>query len=113
MERPAGDSCSNDVPFPALVSAVAALDRLNSILDDEELSLGGQSTRPALHDRRTGVLVENSVRLEAIVWVLPHEDLGLAELDVRLGKCHCHGLVLHASDLFGPGDARFFGIERS
>jgi hypothetical protein len=75
------------------------LDSLNGVLDDEELTLLAQSSRPALNDGGTCVLVKDSVRLQTVVWVLSHEHLGLAKLHVRLREGHGHGLALHSSNL--------------
>lgn len=51
------------------------------------------------------MLMEDSVRLQTIVWVLAHKDLGLAELHVRLWKRHGNRLMLHATDLLRLADS--------
>jgi hypothetical protein len=100
------------VPFSSLVPAVAPLDRLDGALDDEELPLLAQPARPALDDGGARVLVKDPVRLQAVVRVLPHEHLRLAELHVRLREGHGHGLALHSPDLLRPRDARLVRVER-
>lgn len=74
------------VPFATFETTVASLDRLNRILNDQKLSLLGETTCPTLDDGGAGVLVKDTVRFQTIVRVFAHKDLGLPELDIRLGE---------------------------
>lgn len=90
---------SNNVQCASLVSTKASLDVLHRILRNVKGALLFQSTGPTLHDSGTGVLVKDTVRLQTVMGMLAHKDLGLSELHVRFGKCHGHGLVLHTANL--------------
>mmetsp|Transcript_29063 Transcript_29063/g.84178 ORF Transcript_29063/g.84178 Transcript_29063/m.84178 type:complete len:232 (-) Transcript_29063:775-1470(-) len=94
-----------------LVTTIAPLHCVYSILENVVLFSLFKTTQPALDQGSARCLMEYAMRLKGIMRGLSHKYFRNTELDVSLGKRHGNGLMLHSPDFLEFRNPWFFRVH--